>query len=161
MSCNCQKFNYNPAQKIIEKYAEKPGALIVILQNIQQEYGYIPRECIEYVSEHTGIPESTIFGVVTFYSQFRLKPAGKNIIRVCHGTACHVGGAEEITAAIENVLGIKSGDTTPDGNFSLESVACLGCCSLAPVMTINEDTFGKLTYKKAADIITSMTREGA
>jgi NADH-quinone oxidoreductase subunit E len=144
------------AREIVEEFRGKKGILIQALQKIQASYGYIPRNVMEYISRELNIPESTIYGVVTFYAQFRLKPAGKNVIRVCHGTACHVGNAPEITAALESELGIKDGDTTDDGMFSLESVACLGCCSLAPVMTVNGIAYGKLTPDKARKIIRNM-----
>lgn len=138
---------------IIEKYKGKRGNMIPLLQGAQDLYGYIPREVFVKLSEETGINLSDMFGVATFYAQFRLNPVGKNIIKVCHGTACHVQNATAITDAIKESLNVKDGETTPDGLFTLESVACLGCCSLAPVMMIGNETYGKLSGKSASKVI--------
>lgn len=124
------------------------GSLIGLLQSAQDSYGYIPENVIEYISELEGTPVADIYGVITFYSQFRLKPLGKNIIRICEGTACHVNGAKTVLQALEDELGVTVDETTEDGAFTLLSVACLGCCSLAPVMMINNETFGNLTTDK-------------
>jgi len=138
---------------LINKYNGRKGNLIPLLQGAQHIYGYIPTEVFEHLSEKTGLELSDMYGVATFYSQFRLKPVGKIIIKVCHGTACHVQNANAITDAIQDALQIKDSETTEDGLFTLESVACLGCCSLAPVMMVGENTFGKLTGKEAVRII--------
>ncbi|NSW45980.1 MAG: NADH-quinone oxidoreductase subunit NuoE [Bacteroidales bacterium] len=138
---------------IIEKYKNKKGNTIPILQSTQQIFGYIPSIAFEYISQKTGLKVSEMYGVATFYAQFRLKPVGKHIIKVCHGTACHVQGANALSDSILEALQIKDGETTPDGFYTVESVACLGCCSLAPVMMIDEDTYGKLTGKSAVNII--------
>lgn len=138
---------------LIEKYKNKKGILIPILQGTQQIYGYIPQSAFEKISEETGLNISDMYGVATFYAQFRLKPVGKHIIKVCHGTACHVQNANSITEALQESLGVKDGETTEDRLFTLESVACLGCCSLAPVMMIDEETYGKLTGKEAVNIV--------
>ncbi|HQO09302.1 MAG TPA: NADH-quinone oxidoreductase subunit NuoE [Clostridiales bacterium] len=138
---------------LLKKYAGKKGSIIPLLQGVQEIYRFIPKEAILKISEATGLSESDIFGVVTFYSQFRLNPVGKHIIKVCHGTACHVQNANGITTALVNELGVEDGKTTSDRLFTLESVACLGCCSLAPVMMIGEETYGKLTGEKAVKII--------
>lgn len=143
----------NLMDPLIEKYRSKKGNLIPLLQGTQDLYGFIPREAFEKLSDRTGIPLSDMFGVATFYAQFRLSPVGKHIIKVCHGTACHVQNAKEITEALEESLGVKDGQTTDDRLFTLESVACLGCCSLAPVMMISEQTYGKLTGNEAVRII--------
>jgi NADH-quinone oxidoreductase subunit E len=124
------------------------GALIPLLQSAQDSYGYIPEKIIYYISELVNIPAAEIYGVITFYSQFRLKPIGKNLIRICEGTACHVNGAKSVLSTLQDELGISIGETTDDFNFSLVSVACLGCCSLAPVMMINDETFGNLNTDK-------------
>jgi len=124
------------------------GSLIPLLQSAQDSYGYIPEKIIYYISELTNKPPAEIYGVITFYSQFRLKPIGKNLIRICEGTACHVNGAKSVLSVLQEELGISTGETTDDGNYSLVSVACLGCCSLAPVMMINDETFGNLTSDK-------------
>jgi NADH-quinone oxidoreductase subunit E len=138
---------------LIEKYKGKKGNLIPLLQGAQTLYGYIPEEVFRKISEETGLSLSDMYGVATFYAQFRLIPAGKNIIKVCHGTACHVQNADSITDAIKEALNVKDGETTPDKLFTLESVACLGCCSLAPVMMIGEETYGKLTGASAVKVI--------
>ncbi len=138
---------------IIEKYNNKKGRLIPLLQETQSIYGYIPQQAFEKLSKEAGLEISDMYGVATFYAQFRLKPVGKNIIRVCHGTACHVQNSDAITEALQNELKIKDGETSEDGLFTLESVACLGCCSLAPVMMVNNETYGKLTKDKAVKII--------
>lgn len=138
---------------LIGKYRGKKGALIPLLQGMQALYGFLPRPALEMMSEETGIPLSEMFGVITFYAQFRLKPVGKYIIKVCHGTACHVQHAVEISEALEEALQIRDGETTTDRVFTLESVACLGCCSLAPVMMIGDQAYGKLTGPKAVKIV--------
>ena len=138
---------------LIQKNKGKKGNLIPLLQGAQDLFGFIPRPVFEKISADCGIPLSDIFGVATFYAQFRLKPVGKHIIKVCHGTACHVQNAKEITEAIEEMLRIKDGETTEDRFYTLESVACLGCCSLAPVMMIGDQTYGKLTGNEAVRII--------
>jgi len=138
---------------LIEKFQTKKGNMIPLLQGTQNLYGFIPEAALVMISEHTGLNISEMYGVATFYAQFRLKPVGKIIIKVCHGTACHVQNANMISDAIEEALQIKDGETTPDGLFTLESVACLGCCSLAPVMMIGEESFGKLTGKSAVQVI--------
>lgn len=138
---------------LIARYKGKKGNVIPLLQGAQEMYGYIPREAFLKLAAETGIPLSDMYGVATFYAQFRLKPVGKNIIKVCHGTACHVQNAVEITESLEEALKIKDGETTEDRFYTLESVACLGCCSLAPVMMIGEQTYGKLTGNEAVKII--------
>jgi NADH:ubiquinone oxidoreductase subunit E len=127
--------------------------LIPVLQKLQETYGYLPQDVIKRLSERTEIFVSKIMGVVTFYSQFRLKPAGKNIVRICFGTACHVIGAENIADAICRELKIELGGTTEDKMFTVEAVACLGCCSLAPVIMINDETYGRLSPETAGSVI--------
>ncbi|PKP53085.1 MAG: NADH-quinone oxidoreductase subunit NuoE [Bacteroidetes bacterium HGW-Bacteroidetes-1] len=145
--------------EIFAKYRNKSGSLIPLLQGTQHLFGYIPADAFEMISKETGIPQADIYGVATFYAQFRLHPVGKNVIKVCHGTACHVQNANAITDAIKAELGVKDGGTTDDGFFTLESVACLGCCSLAPVMMIEENSYGKLTGKSAVKVIREMRSE--
>jgi len=140
-------------EPLIEKNKGKKGNLIPLLQGAQDLFGFIPRPVFEKISAECGIPLSDMFGVATFYAQFRLKPVGRHIIKVCHGTACHVQNAKEITEAIEEMLKVKDGETTEDRFYTLESVACLGCCSLAPVMMIGDQTYGKLTGNEAVKII--------
>jgi NADH-quinone oxidoreductase subunit E len=138
---------------LIEKYRGKKGNMIPLLQGTQETYGYIPRAAFEKLANETGLNLSEMYGVATFYAQFRLNPVGKHIIKVCHGTACHVQNANAITEAIQESLNVKDGETTEDNFFTLESVACLGCCSLAPVMMIGDETHGKLTGTEAVKII--------
>jgi len=140
------------------RYDGSPGELIPLLQSAQDHFGYIPRRAIDYISTVTGIPESEIFGVITFYSQFRLRPMGKYVIRACAGTACHVSGAELIRDTIEDELGVEVGETTEDGLFTLNTVACIGCCSLAPVIMVNDNTHGRLTPSEVRTIIRKYKR---
>lgn len=138
---------------VLDRYGRQPGSLIPILQEVQEELGYLPESVLVEVASRTGIPLSRVFGVVTFYSQFRLHPRGRHMIKVCHGTACHVGGAPKVTTALETELGVSEGETTKDHRFTLDSVACLGCCSLAPVMTIGDDTHGRMDSEKSRKVI--------
>lgn len=150
--------NLNLLNSLIEKYKDKKGSLIPLLQGTQDIYGFIPAEAFQRLSEETGLEISDMYGVATFYAQFRLQPAGKHIIKVCHGTACHVQNANALTDALKEALNINDGETTEDGLFTLESVACLGCCSLAPVMMIGDSTFGNLTGKEAVKIIKNLRK---
>ncbi len=143
---------------LIARFKAKPGNMIPLLQGAQDIYGYIPLEVFVRLAEGTGLNLSDMYGVATFYAQFRLKPVGKHIIKVCHGTACHVQEAGVISDALREALKIKDGETTPDGLFTLESVACLGCCSLAPVMMIGDETYGKLTGKSAVKVVREIKR---
>lgn len=138
---------------LIEKYRTKKGNMIPLLQGVQETFGYIPTEAFLKISSETGLNLSEMYGVATFYAQFRLTPVGKHIIKVCHGTACHVQNAKAVSEMIKEALKIGDGETTEDGLFTLESVACLGCCSLAPVMMIKGETYGKLDGSKAVKII--------
>jgi len=144
---------FNQVCEILNKHDNNHYKLIPILQEIQEIYQYLPEEIMTYISTALGISPSQIYGVATFYSHFTLEPKGKHIIKVCHGTACHVQDAETITDALQDALKIEDGETTEDGLFTLESVACLGCCSLAPVMMIDGNTYGKLTGKRAVKIV--------
>jgi NADH-quinone oxidoreductase subunit E len=135
------------------KYQGELGALIPLLQSAQDAYGYIPESAIDYISQIVGTPAAEIYGVITFYSQFRLKPMGKNIIKVCDGTACHVNSSTGIIKTVESELGVIGDETTEDGLFTVQKVACLGCCSLSPVVMINDETFGLLTPKKVRQLL--------
>lgn len=141
---------------VLGEYAEVKGSLITILQKTQDIYGYLPKEAIELISEKTGIAASEIMGVGTFYTQFRFQPVGKYLIMLCQGTACHVNSSELILQTVKDELGIDDGETTEDGLFSLKCVACLGCCSLSPVMMINGDTYGSLTPTKTKQILAQL-----
>ncbi|MGL5440197.1 MAG: NADH-quinone oxidoreductase subunit NuoE [Filifactoraceae bacterium] len=144
---------------IVDKYKDAKGSLITMLQKVQDVYSYVPVEAMNYISEKTGIKVSKIHGVVTFYTQFRLNPIGKYLIYLCQGTACHVNGSDAIEEAIVEELKIKDGETTEDGLFTLINVACLGCCSLSPVMMINGETFGKLTPKATKEILQDIRKK--
>ncbi len=141
----------------LEKYAKVPGSLISILQDAQSIYGYLSEEAILYISERTGIRPAEIYGVATFYAQFRLKPVGKYLLMMCQGTACHVNGADRVLEAVSEHLGIGNDETTEDGLFTLNHVACLGCCSLAPVMMVRsadgDETYGNLTKDSVVEIL--------
>jgi NADH-quinone oxidoreductase subunit E len=143
----------NEAKDIVAKIGKTPEYAIPLLQEIQRRYSYLPQDLVEAVSAEAGIPVSNLYGVATFYSQFRFKPQGKYLIRVCHGTACHVAGADIISAVIAQELGINEGDTTPDNIFSFEKVACLGCCALAPVVMIGDQIYAKLTSSRIKSVI--------
>lgn len=144
---------------LIRKYRNKKGNLIPLLQGTQNTYGFIPQEAMLHISKETGLKVSDMYGVVTFYAQFRLNPVGKHIMKICHGTACHVQNVKKVTEDIQDFLKVKDGETTPDGIFTLETVACLGCCSLAPVMMISDETYGKLSGKKAVEVIKEIKRK--
>lgn len=145
---------------VLGKYADVPGSLITVLQKTQDIYGYLPKEAIEKISDRMNIPESEIMGVGTFYTQFRFQPVGKYLIMLCQGTACHVNSSQLILETIKDELHISDGETTEDGLFSLKCVACLGCCSLSPVMMINDNTYGSLTPDKTKQILKEL-REAA
>ena len=151
--CNHKSVDLSLIADVLEHYAPIKGSLITILQKTQDIYGYIPTEAIYHIAEKTGLTPAKIMGVATFYSQFRLEPIGKYLIMSCQGTACHVNGSERISAAITQYLGIENGQTTADGLFTLEHVACLGCCSLAPVIMINGEAYGSLTPDKVVTIL--------
>jgi len=142
-----------PIRGIVARAGRGRETCVPVLQEMQAAYGYLPPEAIRYVVEHTDISASQLFGVATFYEQFRFAPIGKHLIRVCHGTACHVNGANRIDQAVEELLGISDGETTADGLFTLQTVACLGCCSLSPVMMIGETVYGRLTPKETGAIL--------
>ena len=134
-------------------YVGEEGRLIPLLQQVQNEDGYLRRERLVEIHRQTGIPLTQVYGVATFYAQFRLKPVGEHLVRVCHGTACHVSGATELTEAVEKHLGVKTGETTPDRRFTIETVSCLGCCSLAPVIMVGRDTHGNLSPSAAVKVL--------
>ncbi len=137
----------------IEKWKEKPGNLIMILHKVQEEFGFIPREAAFKVSELIDVPLAKIYGVVTFYHFFKLTKPGRNNIQVCMGTACYLKGGDDIIGELENILGIGVNQVTEDGEFSIESVRCVGCCGLAPVAVIGEEVFGKVTKDQLPEII--------
>lgn len=139
--------------QIIKECGREESSAIPILQFIQHDYGYISKEHMKEVCSKTKIKDNKLYGIATFYSQFKLSPAGKNLIRVCKGTACHVRGADNLLEVIREELKIGVGETTTDNKFTLETVACLGCCSLAPAVMINNEVYGKLTADKLKEIL--------
>jgi len=145
--------NEDKLSGIIEKYKDNPNATVAILQDIQEEYNYLPREAMTRVSKEFNIPLSRLLSVATFYSAFSLTPRGKYKINICLGTACHVRGGARIMHKVERELGIKRGETSEDLRFSLDEVRCLGCCGLAPVMVVGEDVHGKLSEDKVMSIL--------
>lgn len=148
-----EQLDLSPLKSILKEYPKNEASLIPILQSAQNVYGYLPREVLEEISRFLKIPQAKIFGVVTFYAQFFLEKRGRNIIRVCRGTACHVRGSRGIKESVEKFLNIKEGETTPDYKFTLETVACLGTCFLAPVTMINQTYYGRLTSQKIENIL--------
>jgi NADH-quinone oxidoreductase subunit E len=155
-ACKCEQnleSKYQELQKVFDKYRNVKGALIPLLQEAQEIFGYLPGDVMKKISREIGVPFSKTFGVATFYSQFHLKPRGRNIIRLCQGTACHVRGAAKVFEAVSQDLGVSRNETTTDQRYTLETVACLGACGLAPVMMVNDDTHGRLTPDKAVSVI--------
>jgi NADH:ubiquinone oxidoreductase subunit E len=146
-----ENFNYR-----LWRYDGAPGELIPLLQSAQDHFGYIPRRAISHIAGVTGVPESEVYGVITFYSQFRLQPMGKYVIKACDGTACHVQNSRTIIDTLED--GVEVGGTTGDGLFTLTTVACIGCCSLAPVIMINDDTHGLLTPQSVRKLLREYRR---
>ncbi len=140
-------------KEIVEPWKGRQGGLIPILQKVQGLCGYVPEEAIKAISEEMGISLGEIYGVMTFYAQFHLKPRGRNIVRVCRGTACHVRGSLPILNKVKEILKIGDNETTADLRFTLEPVACIGACGLAPVIMINDDTHGRLTLDKLPSIL--------
>lgn len=146
-------------ERMLWRHRGEPGMLIPLLQAAQDSYGFVPAHSIEQISDVTGIPTAEIYGVITFYKQFRLKPLGRHIVRLCKGTACHVVGAEMIGQVLADELGVAPDGTTEDGLFTYMVVACLGCCSLAPAMMIDDQTFGRLTPQKIRKLIRQYRRD--
>ncbi len=153
MCCENQIPMREELEEIIEKYKETPGALIPVLHEAQDLYGYLPFEVQKIIADGLNIPVAKVYGVVTFYSQFSLNPKGKYRVSVCLGTACYVKGAAEILDKLKERLSIDVGECTDDGLFSLDSCRCIGACSLAPVVTINEEVYGKLVPEDIDGII--------
>ena len=161
MNCNCEN-NYKISdpeidisllESTFEAYADTPGSLITILQKAQELYGYLPVDLLAYIAHRTGVKPAKVMGVVSFYTQFRTKPVGKNHILLCQGTACHVNGSAAIEEAIKEYLGVGEGEITENGLFTYNNMACLGCCSLSPVMSIGEKTYGNLTKESTVKIL--------
>ncbi|OFY19651.1 MAG: hypothetical protein A2X02_09660 [Bacteroidetes bacterium GWF2_29_10] len=151
-----EKVDLSLMDKTIKKYKGEEGNIIPVLQSIQEVYGYINKSAVEYVAKKLELSKSYFWEVATFYSQFKLEQRGKHIVKICQGTACHVQNSKSILNSISGNLNIQEGETTTDKLFTIESVACVGCCSLAPVMVVDGETFGKLDEKKAIKIISNM-----
>ncbi|MFH0965700.1 MAG: NADH-quinone oxidoreductase subunit NuoE [Planctomycetota bacterium] len=143
-------------EEVRKRYGGKAGSLIPSLQLIQERVGYLPREALEKLGRVIGVPEANIYGVVTFYAQFSLVPRGRHTVRVCRGTACHVRGSAEILAAVKEKLGVEEGATTADLRLTLEVVACLGTCFLAPVMMVDSEYYGSVTSEEACRILSEV-----
>lgn len=154
MSCACDI--KKQIDGMIDRVGTGPEMAIPLLQAVQEEFRYVPIEAIEHIAAHTEMTETKLYGVATFYSQFRLEPVGEKVIKVCHGTACHVAGAGGVTEELEKRLGIKDGETTADDKYTLESVACLGCCSLAPVVAVDEQISANVDRSEAAGLIDAL-----
>ncbi len=140
-------------KEVLASYEGEKHELIPILQDTQAAFRYLPAAAIREIARFLNMSESTIYGVATFYAQFKLAPVGKKIIRMCRGTACHVRGSSKVLAEMEKQLGIKAGETTPDMEYTLETVACIGACALAPTMTIDGETYGKMSTRKVAEVL--------
>ena len=140
-------------ETIFSEFEGKRENIIPILQKVQEKYTYLPESMMAEVAKYTHVPASDIYGVATFYAQFRFSPTGKNLISVCRGTACHVRGAPRIFEEITDQLGLEDEGTTEDMEYTVETVACVGCCALAPVITINEEVHGDLTKQKVKKLI--------
>jgi len=148
-----KEISLSKLDKIASKYKGQEGVLISVLQEVQAEFGWVPPEAIERIADALKVFPSQVYGVLTFYAQFYLTPRGRNTIRVCRGTACYVRGTDAILKAVERNLGINEGETTSDFKFSLETVACLGTCFLAPVMMVNRSYYGKLLPDKVEPVL--------
>ena len=148
-----KKISRLPLTKVLASFTGDKAELIPILQQVQQKLGYLPQAAMRNIAGFVKVPESTVFGVATFYAQFKFVPMGRNIIKVCRGTGCYVKGSPRILDELEKVLGIKDGGTTKDMEYSLETVACFGSCALAPVVVVNDRVYGRMTPEKARELI--------
>ncbi len=150
-----QDIDLSQVDSILEPYLGKKEMVIPVMQKVQEHFGYLPRPAMEHVARRMRIPLSRLYGVTTFYAQFKMKPRGRYIIRVCKGTACHIQGSPKIAERIEDILDVESGETTDDLKFTLEEVACIGACALAPVIMINDNPHGRLSPDKMKAILDS------
>jgi len=152
-TCTTPAVHDTELDAILDIYRGKPEQLIAGLLAIQRHYGYLPEKAMRAIAKELKVPFSKVYGVATFYSQFRMKPRGRHLISVCLGTACQVKGGERIYRRLKRELGVKLGETTPDGRFTLETVSCVGACGMAPVVVVGEDTHGRLTPEKTLKVI--------
>jgi len=148
-----QEVDLTGANQVLDKYIDFPGALMPVLQEVQDHYGYIPEPTVHLIAERLNVYSSQIYGVLTFYAQFHLEPRGKYIVRVCMGTACHVKGATRIGDTIKDRIGVGHAETTEDLKFTAEYVACIGACGMAPVIMVNDATYGSMTVQKMDEVI--------
>jgi NADH-quinone oxidoreductase subunit E len=146
---------------ILERYRGQPDALITVLEEIQDHYGYLPQQGLQYAAHELGFPLSQVYGVATFYNLFQFRPPGRYLVRICTGTACHVNGSAEMLARVQAQLDIAEDETTPDGLLTLQTVACVGACSLAPIMVVNDRTHGRMTPEKACAALAQLRAEAA
>ncbi len=144
---------YQDVEEIITRYREEKTPLLCILEEVQEKWGYLPRDVLGYIAKRLEIPSSTVYGVATFYAFLETKPVGKYVIRVCKSTPCHVRGATNVLEALKKELGIREGETTRDGKFTLEVTSCLGVCGVAPAMMINDVTYGNLTEDRIREVL--------
>ncbi|MCL2054006.1 MAG: NAD(P)H-dependent oxidoreductase subunit E [Oscillospiraceae bacterium] len=171
MNCNCNAHqeprseNLSVDAGLIEqeliKYADIKGGLITVLQKAQETYGWLPSDLLEYIAGRMGVGLAKVIGVVTFYTQFRTKPVGKNLILLCQGTACHVNGSSDIEEAIRDYLEVEEGEISENGLFTYNNVACLGCCSLSPAMMVGGKTYGNLTKESTVKILKEIEKESS
>lgn len=147
-----------PISEIIERYPAERASILAVLEDIQAEYKYLPREALEMVAERLHVKLSEVYQLATFYKAFSLTPKGDYIVKVCLGTACHVGGGPRVLAAMEKTLGIRAGETSPDNKFSLEAIRCVGACALGPVVLVNERPYSKMTPMKAEELAGQLKR---
>jgi len=147
-------------KQVLANYQGEKHELIPILQDTQAAFRYLPAAAMKEIGRFLNMSENTIFGVATFYAQFKLTPLGRKVVRICRGTACHVRGSGKVLAEMEKQLGIKAGETTEDMEYTLETVACIGACALAPTMTIDNETHGKMTTKKVAEVLGDRSKAG-
>ena len=155
-----QQEDLQKVEGILDDTTGRRGILIAVLQRVQEKVGYLSEDSMKMIAERLSLSLSTVYGVASFYKHFHFKPRGKNIVKVCTGTACHVRGAKDVLSEMENKLGIKEGETTPDLSVTLETVGCVGCCALAPVVTVNDrELYGELTPQMVDDIITTARSE--
>ncbi|MBC7216768.1 MAG: NADH-quinone oxidoreductase subunit NuoE [Candidatus Caldatribacterium sp.] len=147
------EFVYQDIEEIIAKHQEERTPLLCILEEVQEKWGYLPKDVLGYIAKRLDIPSSTVYGVATFYAFLETKPVGKYVIRVCKSTPCHVRGATNVLEALKRELGIREGQTTKDGKFTLEVTSCLGVCGVAPAMMINDVTYGNLTEDRIREVL--------
>lgn len=152
-SSNDLEISEEQLKVIFSSFKRKKSELIPILQSVQTKFGYLPESMMLEISNFTGVPESQVFGVSSFYAQFRLKPIGKNRVILCRGTACHVRGAPKVLEEASRQLGIGEGETSEDLKYTLETVACMGCCALAPVIVMNDELYGKMSQKRVKEVL--------